>query len=101
MMVVPSLPWVRGQPVEPGGPPGIEVPLEADLIPSRAVIMAGRCFVHGSKARSGHGELASPHLGIDAMICATGQGYRLRVLGKSSSAARRTAARRLVTASLA
>jgi hypothetical protein len=35
------------------------------------------------------------------MICATGQGYRLRVRGKSSSAARRTAARRLVTASLA
>src|ERR1700759_926844 len=36
-----------GQPVEPGGPPGIEVPLEADLVPSRAVIVAGRYFAHG------------------------------------------------------
>src|SRR5579872_221288 len=60
-----------GQPVEPGGPPGIEVPLEADLVPSRAVIVAGRYFVHGSKARRGHSELASPHVGIDAMIWAT------------------------------
>ena len=90
-----------GQPVEPGGPPGIEMPLEADLVPSRAVIMAGRYFVHGSKATSGCGETASPHVGIDAMICATGQGCRLRVRCKPSSAARRTAARRLVTASLA
>ena len=32
----------EGEPVEPGGPPGIEVPLEADLVPSRAVIVAGR-----------------------------------------------------------
>src|SRR5690348_1400965 len=42
-----------GQPVEPGGPPGIEVPLEADLAPSRAELMAVGCVVHGSNARSG------------------------------------------------
>jgi hypothetical protein len=37
-----------GQPVEPRRPPGIEVSLEADLVPSRAVIVAGRYFAHGA-----------------------------------------------------
>src|SRR5437773_3635924 len=32
----------EGQPVEPGGPPGVQVPLEADLVPSRVVIAVGR-----------------------------------------------------------
>src|SRR5579859_3463154 len=58
----------EGQPVEPGGPPGIEVPLEADLAPSRAVLVAVGCVVHGSNARSGRGELTSPHVGIEVMI---------------------------------
>jgi hypothetical protein len=34
----------NGQPVEPGGPPGVEVPLEADLVPSGVVRAAGRCL---------------------------------------------------------
>src|ERR1700687_1604975 len=38
----------EGQPVEPGGPPGIEVPLEADLVPSRVVMVASRHFAHGA-----------------------------------------------------
>src|ERR1035441_1031846 len=38
----------KGQPVEPGGPPGIEVPLEADLVPARVVMAAGRYFAHGA-----------------------------------------------------
>src|SRR5450631_2243770 len=37
----------EGQPVEPGGPPGVEVPLEADLVPSRVVMVAGRYLAHG------------------------------------------------------
>src|SRR6266516_3337975 len=38
----------NGQPVEPRGPPGAEVPLEADLIPSGAVMAAGRYLAHGA-----------------------------------------------------
>src|ERR1700755_1582529 len=37
-----------GQPVKPGGPPGIEVPLEADLVPSGTAIAAGRYVAHGA-----------------------------------------------------
>src|SRR5579863_6005657 len=37
-----------GQPVKPGGPPGIEVPLEADLVPSGTAIVAGRYVAHGA-----------------------------------------------------
>src|SRR2546427_8401499 len=38
----------NGQPVEPGGPPAVEVPLEADLVLSGAVIAAGRYLAHGA-----------------------------------------------------
>src|SRR6266487_4112857 len=38
----------NGQPVEPRGPPGAEVPLEADLIPSGAVMAVGRYLAHGA-----------------------------------------------------
>src|ERR1035441_8804775 len=38
----------EGQPVEPGGPPGVEVPLEAYLVPSGVVMAAGRCLAHGA-----------------------------------------------------
>jgi hypothetical protein len=38
----------EGQPVEPGGPPGVEVPLEADLVPSGAVMAAGRYLADGA-----------------------------------------------------
>src|SRR5580693_6841559 len=74
----------EGQPVEPGGPPGSEVPLEADLVPSRAVLVAVGYVVHGSNARSGHGELASPHVGIEVMIC----DRRVRVTGCGFAAGR-------------
>src|SRR5579872_489538 len=73
-----------GQPVEPGGPPGIEVPLEADLVPSRAFLVAVGCVVHGPNARSGRGELASPHVGIEVMI----RDRRVRVTGCGSAAGR-------------
>src|ERR1700722_5503794 len=36
----------EGQPVEPGGPPRIEVPLEADLVPSRVVVVTSRHVAH-------------------------------------------------------
>src|SRR5215471_14550447 len=38
----------EGQPVEPGGPTSVEVPLDADLVPSRVLMAAGRCRVHGA-----------------------------------------------------
>ena len=38
----------NGQPVEPGGPPAVEVPLEADLVPSGAVRAAGRYLAYGA-----------------------------------------------------
>jgi hypothetical protein len=38
----------EAQSVEPGGPSGIEVPLEADFVPSRVVMAAGRYFAHGA-----------------------------------------------------
>src|ERR1044071_4660872 len=38
----------NGQPVEPGSPPAVEVPLEADLVLSGAVIAAGRYLAHGA-----------------------------------------------------
>src|SRR5689334_9583789 len=39
----------EGQPVEPGGPPDVEVSLNADLVPSRVLMAAGRCLVHDRK----------------------------------------------------
>src|SRR5207249_6698645 len=36
----------EAQSVKPGGPPGIEVPLEADFVPPRAVMRAGRYVAH-------------------------------------------------------
>ncbi len=36
----------NGQPVEPGGPAGVDVPLDADLVPSGAVMGAGRHRAH-------------------------------------------------------
>src|SRR5215204_3235887 len=38
----------EAQPVEPGGPSGVEVALEADLVPSGPVVIAGRCVAHGA-----------------------------------------------------
>jgi hypothetical protein len=38
----------EGQPVEPGGPPGIEAPLDADLVPPRVLMAAGRYRAHGA-----------------------------------------------------
>src|SRR5690348_13815048 len=38
----------EGQPVEPGGPPDVEVPLNADLVPSRDLMAAGRHRAHGA-----------------------------------------------------
>src|SRR5450755_460790 len=38
----------NGQPVEPRGPPGVEVPPEADLVPSRVLMAAGRYLAHGA-----------------------------------------------------
>src|SRR5664280_2555996 len=37
-----------GQSVKPGRPSGVEVPLDADLVPSEVVMMPGRCFAHGA-----------------------------------------------------
>ena len=37
----------EAQPVEPGGPSGVEVALDADLVPSGPVVIAGRCVAHG------------------------------------------------------
>src|SRR5580704_6698242 len=36
----------EAQSVKPGGPSGMEVPPEADFVPSRAVMRAGRYFAH-------------------------------------------------------
>src|SRR4029077_5189319 len=41
----------QAQSVKPGRPPGIEVPLEADLVPPRAVMRAGRDFAHQPSLR--------------------------------------------------
>ena len=38
----------QAQSVEPGGPPGAEVPLDADLVPSRVLMAAGRYRAHGA-----------------------------------------------------
>ena len=38
----------HGHPVEPGGPPGGEVPFEPDLVPARLVLVAGRRVVHSA-----------------------------------------------------
>ena len=38
----------QGQPVEPGGPPGAEVPLDADLVPPRVLMAVGRYRAHGA-----------------------------------------------------
>ena len=38
----------KAQSVEPGGPPAVEVPLEADLVPSGAALAAGRYLAHGA-----------------------------------------------------
>src|SRR5690348_9645668 len=38
----------EGQPVEPGGPPGVEEPLDADLVPSRVLMTADRYRAHGA-----------------------------------------------------
>ena len=48
MTVVPSLCVGEAQPVEPGGPSGVEVALEAYLVPSGPVVIAGRCVAHGA-----------------------------------------------------
>ena len=37
----------EAQSVKPGSPPGTEMPLEADFVPSRLVMRAGRHFAHG------------------------------------------------------
>src|SRR4029077_18665818 len=79
----------NAQSVEPGGPPAVEVALEADVIPPGAAMVAGRCLAHGaslasarlagspppcgrlwvwSEAMSECGEQASPHLVIDVVI---------------------------------
>ena len=68
----------EGQPVEPGGPSGVEVPLEADLVPSGLVTVVGHrssgrpcaglagvaTSSRDPEARSGCGERASPHVVI-------------------------------------
>jgi hypothetical protein len=50
----------EAQPVKPGGPPGIEVPLEADLVSS------GLAAVAVDACSSAHLLLSPPDLSVDA-----------------------------------
>src|SRR5882672_5072411 len=63
----------EAHPVEPGGPSGGEVPLEADFVTSRRVMVVSGCvwlahgapsFVAWSHSRLRCGEAASPHVVI-------------------------------------
>src|SRR6266851_3321834 len=67
--------------VEPGGPSGSQVPLEADFVTSRLVMVVSGCvwLAHGapslvawSYSRQRCGEAASPHVVIHVVIPGTG-----------------------------
>src|SRR5712692_4615864 len=71
----------EAHPVEPGGPSGGEVPLEADFVTSRLVMVVNGCvwlahgapsFVAWSHSRQRCGEAASPHVVINVVIPGTG-----------------------------
>lgn len=48
----------KAQSVNPSGPSGSEVSLEADFVPSGLAIIAGRCLAHG---RNVGGDVVSEH----------------------------------------
>ena len=122
--VVPSSRWVRVMPSKRVGPPGVEVAGEADGVagpvvpgPVRRVVHGGPPVVAGAglrgggverrcgdrERRNGGGERGSPRVVISrGDSCAGGSAGRVtRRSGRPSSWARRSAARRLLTPSLA
>src|SRR5437016_2702577 len=71
----------EAHPVEPGGPSGSEVPLQADFVTCRRVIVVSGCvwlahgapsFVVWSHSNQRCGEAASPDVVTDVVIAGTG-----------------------------
>src|SRR5437588_2024621 len=90
----------EAHPVEPGGPSRGEVPLEADFVTSRRMMVVSSCvwlahgapsFVAWSHSRQRCGEAASPHVMIHVVIpprTVSGLGERCAPPGASRCSAR-------------